>query len=220
MVRKPITRKKRSYSSAVRAAGAASTREAILEAARRRFVEDGFGGMKMDRIAADAGVALDTVYAVVGPKPMLVKLLVETAISGADVPVTAEERDYVQRIHAAADAREKLGIYAGALALIHRRLAPIVRALRDAAPAHEELASLWRDIAARRRKNMSVFARELAATGQLRPKLSQEELADTLWTMSAPELYMLFVHERGWPPERFAAWLGDAWARLFLADGR
>lgn len=216
MARKSIQRKKRPYSSAVRAAGAASTRGAILEAARRRFLEDGFAGMRMDRIAADAGVALDTVYAVVGPKPVLVKLLVETAISGVEVPVAAEERDYVQRIHAAAGAREKLGIYAGALALIHRRLAPIVRALRDAAPAHEELAGLWHEIAERRRRNMSLFARELAATGELRPTLSEEELADTLWTLSAPELYMLFVHERGWPPARFEAWLGDAWARLFL----
>ncbi len=209
--------KTRSYRSPAREAAAEGTRGAILEAARRLFIEHGYVGMTMDRVAVEAEVALDTVYAAIGPKPVLVKMLVETAISGTDRAVPAEERDYVQSIRTATRAADKLTVYAGALRRMHPRLAPLVSALRDAAPAHEELARLWREIADRRRRNMMTFAGDLAATGDLRAHLDREEVADVLWTMSAPEFYVLLVHEREWSPERFERWLADAWKRLLLA---
>lgn len=211
-------KKKRSYRSTARAASAATTRRAILDTARRLLVEHGYGAMTMERIAGEAGVALDTIYASVGRKPTLLKLLVEAALSGTDEAVPAEERDYVRRIRTAPRAAEKLGIYAHALRLIHPRLAPLVRALRDAAAAHPSLASLWREISERRRRNMELFAADLIATGDVRSDLDREEIADVLWTMSAPELYLLLVDERAWLPDRFERWLASAWKRLFLAE--
>ena len=59
-----------------------------------------------------AGVALDTVYAAVGAKPVLFRLLVETAIAGTEAPVPALERDYVRAIRAEPDPARKLAIYA------------------------------------------------------------------------------------------------------------
>jgi hypothetical protein len=52
----------------------------------------------MTAIAGRAGVALDTVYAAVGRKPELARLLIETAISGTDHATPAEQRDYVRVI--------------------------------------------------------------------------------------------------------------------------
>ena len=40
-----------------------------------------------------ADVNVDTVYALVGRKPVLLKALIEQAISGTDSAVVAEERD-------------------------------------------------------------------------------------------------------------------------------
>src|SRR3569623_457052 len=77
--------------------------------------------------------------AAVGRKPELVRLLIETAISNTQQAVPAEQRGYVQRIQAAATAREKLALYAAAVVDIQGRLAPLVRALEVAAaaePAH------------------------------------------------------------------------------------
>ncbi len=216
MTRKP-GRARRPYRAPGRQAAALATRRAILAAGRRLLIKRGYNAMTMERVASEAGVALDTVYAAVGPKPTLIKLLVEAAVSGTDRAVPAEERDYVRSIHAARSAAEKLAIYAGALRAIHPRLAPLVRALRDAAPVHAELARLWRAISDRRRRNMSIFAGELAATGEVRSGLAEEEIADVLWTLSAPEVYVLLVDERGWSPERFELWLADAWRRLLLA---
>jgi AcrR family transcriptional regulator len=48
------------------------------------FLERGYVRTTMTAIAEEAGVALDTVYELVGRKPDLFRLLIETAISGGD----------------------------------------------------------------------------------------------------------------------------------------
>lgn len=214
-MREPV---KRSYRSSVREQAARETRRSILAAARELFLERGYAGLTMQAVADTAGVALDTVYAAVGPKPVLVRLLIETAISGRDTPVTATERDYVRRIRAAGGAAEKLTIYAAAVTRIHARLAPLVQALHAAAPAEPELAALWQEIARRRARNMRAFADDLLATGEVRAGLGRALLADIVWSTAAPEYYLLLVHDRGWPPRRFQRWLVDAWTRLLLAE--
>lgn len=193
------------------------TRRAILDAAGRLLVQGGYAAMTMQAVAAEAGVALDTVYTAVGRKPVLVRLLIETAISGTEEATPGPERQYVRDIRAATTAREKLAIYATAISVIHQRLAPIVRALRDAAAQDKELEALWKEVAERRARNMRLFAKDLLATGEVRPELTTERTSDVLWSMNAPEFYMLLVDERGWTPEEFATWLADAWARLLLA---
>lgn len=217
MVRKAPP-KKRSYNSELRATAAEETRRTVLAAARRLLVEKGYGAMRMERIATDAGVAVDTVYAAVGTKPMLVRLLIETAISGSDVAIPAEEREYVQRIRAASSAKVKLETYARALRLIHSRLAPLVRALRDAAAEHADLATLWREISDRRRRNMLLFADDLLATGEVRAGITREDLTDTLWVMAAPEVFLLLTQDRGWSAEQFCTWLATNWCRMVLRE--
>ena len=91
------------------------------------FIERGYIATTMPAIAKQAGIALDTVYAAVGKKPTLFRLLVEGAISGVDQPVAAEQRDYVRAIRAEPGAAGKLRIYAKALCGIHPRLAPMLR---------------------------------------------------------------------------------------------
>ncbi|MDF2743779.1 MAG: putative transcriptional regulator, TetR family [Actinomycetia bacterium] len=192
------------------------TRRTILDAATRLFAERGYAATTMTAVTDRAGVALDTVDAAIGPKPVLFRLLVETAISGTDAPVPALERDYVRAIRAEPDPARKLTLYAQAIGRIQQRLAPLVQVLQQAAAGDAELAALWRGIADRRAANMRLFAAELAATGALRPELSVEEVADVLWSTNSPELYLLLVDQRGWDPDRYQRWLADAWQRLLL----
>jgi AcrR family transcriptional regulator len=209
--------KPRGYHSPLRAGQAQRTRLAILAAARRLFVEKGYAATTVATIAAEAGVAVDTVYAAVGPKPAVFRLLVETAISGTDEAVPALQRDYVQRIRQAATARAKIEIYAAALREIAERMAPLFLVLRAAAPHADELAEMHREIGERRARNMLLFAEDLAATGELRPELPLSEVADIIWSMNSAEYYALLVHERGWTPSRFERFLVDAWCRLLIA---
>jgi AcrR family transcriptional regulator len=209
---------RRRYHAPARAARAAATRHAVLAAARDLFTEVGYAGTTVAAVAARAGVAVDTVYAAVGRKPVLLRELVETAISGTDRAVPAQERDYVRRLRAAPTAREKLAVYAAAVAVIQERLAPIFRALRTAAVSEPDCAALWTEIGERRAANMRRLAADLRATGELRADLDDAEVADVIWSMNAAEYWALLVVERGWSPQRFATWLADAWIRLLLAD--
>jgi AcrR family transcriptional regulator len=210
------TVKKRVYDSSSRKEAAGLTRQTIVAAARSVFLDKGYAAATMPAIAKTAGVALDTVYATVGKKAALFRLLVEMAISGSEGEVPVEEREYVRAIRAETDAAEKLRIYAAALRSIQQRFAPLFRVLQGAAPLDPELAALWQSIAQRRAKNMRLFAADLAATGRLRPHLSIAKAADIIWSMNAPEFYLLLVEERRWSPREFEDWLVDAWIRLLL----
>jgi hypothetical protein len=172
----------------------------------------------MSAIARQAGVHVDTIYQTIGRKPDLVRLLLESAISGTDEAVPALQRDYVQAIRAEPTARGRLDIYAEATCAIMARLQPIHRIVREAAASELALAALWSEIADRRAANMRLFVADLASVAPIRSELSLEEAADVIWSTNGPEFYTLLVIERGWSPDRFAAWLADSWARLLLAD--
>jgi AcrR family transcriptional regulator len=208
--------KRRSYDSSSRKDAAQATRRAILESARRQFLERGYAGTTMAEIARGAGIALDTVYAAVGRKPTLFRLLVEAAISGRDEAVPAEQRDYVRAMRAEPDAARKLRTYAAALGAIQPRLAPLFRVLQAAAPLDADLDAMWQEIAQRRAANMRQLAKELAATGRLRTDLSAAKAADIIWSMNSPEFYLLLVEQCGWSPAEFESWLAEAWIRLLL----
>src|SRR5581483_8225802 len=81
---------------------AAETRELILEAARRLFARQGFDATSMAQVAAEAGVAVPTVYAGVGAKPRLLELLSDRIDEDGDVEGLAA------RVRAARKPREVL----------------------------------------------------------------------------------------------------------------
>jgi AcrR family transcriptional regulator len=209
-------RVKRKYNSTLRSEAAKTTRSLIINSARAIFLEKGYPATTMSAIAMAAGTALDTVYATVGKKPALFRLLIETAISGTDRAVPAEERDYVRAIRAETDAARKLRLYAAALGRIQPRLAPLFRVLQGAASLDRELRALWQTISQRRADNMRLLAKNLAATGRLRSGLSESKVADIIWSMNSPEFYQLLVEQRGWSMKEYERWLGDAWIQLLL----
>lgn len=206
----------RRYHSPRRAAQARATRLVVLDAARTLFVARGYAATTVADIAGAAQVSVDTVYASVGRKPALLRELVETSISGSDQSVLPEQRDYVQHISETPGARDKLAIYARAITSIQQRMGPVFLALRDAAATDRDCAALWTEISERRAVNMLRFATDLRATGELRPDLSDRQVADIVWSMNAAEYWVLLVHERSWTPEQFQAWVADAWGRLLL----
>jgi AcrR family transcriptional regulator len=206
---------KRRYDATGRRQAAARTRAAILDAARELFAERGYAATPMTAIAERAGVALDTVYAAAGRKPDLARLLIETAISGTDQAIPAEQRDYVRAIQAAPDARTKIAIYAAAVTAIAPRMA-LVLAIIQQAPDEPELVQLWHQIAERRATNMRLFVADLATVAPLR--LDVDEAADIVWATNSAELYQLLVGQRGWTPQRYQRFLTDTWQRLLLAD--
>ena len=191
---------RRRYHAPRRAEQAAATRRAVLDAARALFTTRGYPATTVAEIARRAAVNVDTLYATVGRKPALLREVVETAISGLDHAVPAEERDYVRAIHAAPTASEKIDTYAAALAGMAPRTAPVFLALRSAAARDPDCAALHAEITGRRAANMRLFAAELRATGELRADLTDDEVADIVWAMNSADYFALLVDGCGWTP--------------------
>jgi len=212
--------KRRSYDVHRRRERSAQTRHRILSAAHELFLANGYRTTTVAAVAAAAGVNVDTVYELVGRKPVLMRELIEEAISGKDHPVAAEQRQYVQAIRAEPDPGQKIVIYAKAVRRIQQRLAPLFLALRDAATTEPEAGELWRAMGERRAANMRLFISDIRDAGGLRPGLSVDAAADMVWAMNSSEMYILLTGDRGWSPQRFERWLAQSWRRLILPPAK
>jgi AcrR family transcriptional regulator len=206
---------KRSYDNERRLAQSQDTKQRILEAARQQLMSKGYRATTIAQIARTAGVHHDTIYALVGRKPEILRELIEMAISGTDGPVAPEEREYVQRIQAEPDPRQKLAIYASAMRAIQTRMAPLLLALRDASFTEPEAEQVWKAISERRAANMRRLVGDLGE-GMLRPGLSVDTAADVIWATASSEVFLLLTAERRWPLREYEQWLHDTWCRLLL----
>lgn len=209
--------KRRRYRSVVRAQGAAATRQAVLASAQRLFTTGGYDATSVADIAAAAEVNIDTVYATLGRKPQLLLAVIDMTLGSSAEPIPAEQRDWVKAIRAAPSAAAKIATYAQALSRIMPTVAPLFEALREAASTDPECARLRHELAERRAANMALFAEDLRATGQLRDDLTDDQIADIVWTTNAPEYYRL-VTSRGWTAQAYGTLLQDMWTRLLLTQ--
>jgi AcrR family transcriptional regulator len=208
--------KKRSYDASSRLARSAETKQRILNAARQLILDRGYRATTIAAIAATAEVNLDTVYELVGRKPVLLRELIEQALSGTDHPVVAEQRDYVIAMRDEPDPAHKLVIYAQAVREIQVRMAPLFLALRDASATEPDAHQVWQNISNRRAANMRLLVRDLQDAGGLRADLSVEAAADIVWATNSSELYVMLTVERGWSADQYEHWLADSWCRLLL----
>ena len=196
----------RRYDSALRQEQARATRRAILAAAGKLFVEPGYAATTLAAVAREAGVAVQTVYAAFTSKRQLLSDLVDVTIAGDDEPVPMPQRPFVAEIAALPDVRSKLTRYATHLAEVHAREAGVMIALAGAATADEDAAAIWSKYVDERRIGMTGFAAELVSTGQLRPDLDVDMVADVLWLAMDVRGYDWLVRRRGWTVPQYEDW--------------
>jgi hypothetical protein len=135
------------------------------------------------------------VYKIFGSKKVLLSALVDVTVAGDDEPVPLAERQFVADIQALPGARAKLARYAAHLADTHARHATVMVALAGAATADPDAAAIWRKNLDERRQAMTMFAAELAATGEL--TVDVETAVDVLWLAMDVRNYDWLVRERG-----------------------
>ncbi len=201
---------KRSYRSPLRTAQASETRRAIISSATRLFIEIGYGATSMDAIAEAAGVSRATVFTAVGGKATLLKTAYDVALVGDDEPVALPDRADSRAIRAEPDPRRYLERYAGLVAALGARVAPIYEAIRGAASADPDIRPVWEKIQQERRIGASHVVADTASKGPLRHGIDPEAAADVVWVLIDPGLCHLLVNRRGWSPDRFSAWLATS----------
>jgi AcrR family transcriptional regulator len=202
----------RRYASPRRQEQARQTRRAILDAAAKLFVDPGYAATPLTAVAAEAGVAVQTLYAVFGSKRQLLSDLVDVTLAGDDEPVALPDRPFVAEIRALPDLRAKLTRFAKHLAGIHARQVHVMLALAGAATADADAAVIWRKNLEERRRGMVMFAADLAATGEVR--LDPDRVVDVLWLAQDVRNYDWLVRQRGWSTEQYERWYVDSVAAL------
>ncbi|MDJ0323714.1 helix-turn-helix domain-containing protein [Cryobacterium sp. PH31-AA6] len=206
----------RRYDASRRREQARLTREAIVAAARKRFLADGFTATTLASIASDAGTSVDTIYKSFGGKAGLLRLMCEDALKG-EGPVPAERRSDAMQA-AEADPRTMLRGLGTLTTEVAPRIVPLLLLLSSAGETDDSMAQLRADFDASRLDRMTHVAHNLARRTQLRPGLSVDEAAEILWAYSSPELYSLFVLNRGWRPERYGEFVGESLVDALLGD--
>jgi AcrR family transcriptional regulator len=213
-----VNKSSRPYNSAGRAAQALRNRTAILDAAVRQFLQNGYARTTVASIARDAGVSVETIYKAVGGKAELVRAIYERGLTGRHEASTYERSDRMREHET--DPQVILRYWAGLIAELAPDVNPIRLLMRSAAAADAALAHVLNESDDERLARMRHNARFLARRGYLRPGMSTAGAADVLWTCTSAELYELLVERRGWSLGRFERFLGDFLIGALLAPPR
>lgn len=194
---------------------AQASRREILEAAHRLFVQQGYVATSIPAIAAEAGVAVQTIYNTVGSKRDVLGGVIELAVRGPHYPATPSET-VGERIRAADEPGTIVDLLVDWLVEAHARTAAIAVAIRQAGAVDAGAAELEQTLADERFSGYREAARELARRGGLRAGLSADQAAATIWSLGHPDTYRYLSERRGWSPGRYRRWLAGELAAALL----
>jgi AcrR family transcriptional regulator len=207
----------RRYDASRRQAQARENRTRMLAAARDLFLGKGYAGTAMPDVARAADLSVQAVYKAFANKATLLKAVFDVTVAGDDEPVPMAARKAIAAVIAEPDARRKIELYVTHLVEIHPDVVPLQLLVRDAAAADPAAAEVWEQIRGDTFSAMTMFARDLVATGQTRSDRAVDELRDILWTYHSAELYELLVLARGWTAQRYGEFLAEAMSAAVLA---
>jgi AcrR family transcriptional regulator len=200
----------RRYEQRQRAEDAERTRQRIVDAVLARLRKAPAEPVAVERIAAMAGVARSTVYAIFGSRAGLFDAV------GAHLQARTGYERLVEASHQA-DARDALrgGLRAASEMLAADR--DTWRALRSMAQLDQEAVGgsvqRWED---ERAAAMTRIARRLGEQGHLRPGVSVEEAEDLLWVITSFESFDLLYSGRGLPLDAVVERLTAAGERALM----
>jgi TetR/AcrR family transcriptional regulator of autoinduction and epiphytic fitness len=170
----------------------------------------------MERIAADAGVAVQTVYFTFHTKAELLLAAITVAGGEPNAPEDPVERAWFGRVMTAKSGARRLALVVELGNEIYRRVGPLMPAVRAAASVDPGVDAAWQGLAVRRRDGMRQVIDVLALNGELRPGLAPVFALDLMFGVHRLETYLAFTEECGWKIERYKAWQFATLARQLL----
>lgn len=198
---------RRPYASELRQRQAEQTREAILRAARRCFLAEGFSATTVKQIARAASVSAPTVYATFGSKAALVAALVDQIEADADLAGQQEETS--------ASSGDALSTWVRAHGRVFAAAGDVLR-IADQAAGDPDVAALVARGDRHRRDAITTVIQGLDAERRLRHDLTVARAVDQVWAISGHGPYLRLVDQCGWAHGQYVTWLEQAVRALIL----
>jgi AcrR family transcriptional regulator len=201
----------RSYRSDLRTQQAELTRVAIAEAARATFLENGWSGTSIRKVAEAAGVSEATVYAVYGTKAALAGSLIDSVDSGADV-----ERVLAELTDGEGDPAAQLAAFIGFDRRLYERGGDVIRLLVEAGRHQPELGAVAAEGRGRgesnRRRIFSTWPKKAWRRG-----VDVDRAIDIYAVTITIGSYDEAIEQRGWTPDDVEAWWRSSLTEALLA---
>jgi AcrR family transcriptional regulator len=185
------------------------TRAAVIEAARRLFLERGYVATTIEAISELADTPQPTVYRLFSSKLGILRALLDVSIAGDDEAVAMADRPQVRSLITHPDPRDVLTGLAALVAGLMVRTGPVHQVLEEAARSDHGAAAALAEIARQRHEGQRRVIGALAREGELRSGLEEGAAADIVHALASPEVYRLLVTDRGWSGTRYEQWLGS-----------
>ena len=203
---------RRNYRSTRRAEQAAHTRADIVAAAARLFAEDGWANTTMTNVAAEASVAVETVYQRFKTKAALLQAAVDATIGGAEHPEPLEKQERFTRV-GHGDPDERLAAAARLVGEINARTHALYEAWRQAAVTNPAIAAELREYETRRRTDIATGLRLLNGDSV------GDRTVDAAWAVLSTDVYAKLVTARGWSRSDYQAFAQRTLKELLACDG-
>ena len=179
----------------------------MIETARQLFTTKGWAATGMREVAAEAGVAVETVYSYFSSKRRLLDAVIDIAVVGDEAPIPVAERQEFTRARAGSRAR-RVQAAASLITSIHERTAPFAELIREAASTDAAIAEVLRDTRRRQRRDIESG---IALIIERAPTAAE---VDGTWAMLSPEVYLLLVDEAAWTIEQYERWMAETLERV------
>jgi AcrR family transcriptional regulator len=165
------------------------TKDRIAAAARRLFAEHGYSATSIDAIAAEAGVAVRTVYAAFGAKREILSAICERWLE------EARARELADQALSITDTQERLRAAAHWLRNLYEHGFDVVTILDTAFDEDEETRKMLRA--------------KLAGRNHVMERLTADmpHIQPVYRALAAPGVYRELVVETGWTGEQFETWV-------------
>lgn len=194
---------KRKYESDQRGQSAEATKTRVLNAARSLFILHGIDKVTIAQIAEKAKVAGSTIYALYKSKEGLLRALMRAALFGPRFQAAQAQlagiSDPVRLIALSANVARAIYESESAELGLMRGTSAFSPALRK---LEEEFEKIRFDMQEERMK--ALFAGKKAKSG-----LDYATARRLLWMYTSRDIYRMLVHESGWTPDQYQAWLSD-----------
>lgn len=194
---------------------AQATRRRIIRAAHELFCDRGYTGTRMTDVAAEAGVAVQTVYFTFHTKAELLQACYERSVLGEDDPLPPPRQPWWAEMMAATAAPETIRHFVAGNGSIAARVAVLDDVVRSATHEPDAVAVRARSEQLRRDGYRDVVTHVAERFG-LRDGVDVDTATDIALTLAGPAVYRTLVVDYGWPHDKYVDWLSRTLTQALL----